>query len=180
MATPRRPRAERKPPPPLDQAALEAIALRYVERFQTTRARLLRLLTQKLRTRGWAGDAPPEPDAIADRLVAAGYIDDAAFADARARGLARRGMGRGRVRTSLSAAGVTADDSAGALAAIDPVAAAIDFARRKRLGPFGPPVADPKLRQRKLAMMARAGHAPGLSMTILRATTEEELPSGED
>jgi regulatory protein len=176
---PPRPRARepRKPLPPLDPAALDAIAVRYVERFQTTRARLLRLLNQKLRQRGWdEGAPPPDPAAVAERLAALGYIDDAAFAEARARGLARRGMGAGRVRQALAAHGVSADDAAPVLDALDPVAAAIDFARRKRFGPFGPPVTDPKHRNRQLAAMARAGHPQRLATAILRARSEAELP----
>lgn len=176
----RKPRPERKPPPPLDPATLDAIAVRYVERFQTTRARLLRLLTQKLRQRGWQeGLPPPDPVAVADRMVALGYIDDAAFAEARARGLQRRGMGAGRVRQALSAYGVGADDSADAMEGLEPVQAAIDFARRKRFGPFGQPVTDPKLRNRQLAAMARAGHPHRLASDILRARSEEELPEPE-
>jgi regulatory protein len=180
MAPPSRARPPRKPLPPLDPAALDAIAVRYVERFQTTRARLVRLLNQKLRQRGWEdGQPPPDPQAVAERMAALGYIDDAAFAGARARGLQRRGMGPGRVRQSLSAYGVDADDQAAALDGLEPVTAAIDFARRKRLGPFGAPVSDPKLRQRQLAAMARAGHSPRLAAAILRARTEEDLPEPE-
>ena len=79
-----RPRRTEKPLPPLDPQALQAIAVRYVERFQTTRARLVRLLRQKVRQRGWAdGLPPPDPEAVADRLAALGYVDDAAFAAAR-------------------------------------------------------------------------------------------------
>jgi regulatory protein len=162
-------RKERKPAPPLDADGLNAAALRYVERFQTTRARLVRLLRQKLRARGWAGEAPPEPEAIAERLAALGYIDDAAFADARARGMARRGLGGGRVRQSLAAYGVAADDAAPAMATIDAFAAALELARRKRLGPWGPPANDPKLRQRQLAAMARGGHSLQMAKAILGA-----------
>jgi regulatory protein len=172
-----RARTPRKPPPPLDPQTLTAIAVRYVERFQTSRARLLRLLGQKLRQRGWAdGQPPPDLGAIADRMVELGYVDDAAFAEARTRGLTRRGLGAGRVRTTLSAYGIDRETSSAALAGHDPVVAAIDFARRKRLGPFGPPVTDPKLRNRQMGAMARAGHPQALARAILNARTEEELP----
>lgn len=176
-----RARRERKPAPPLDPQALDAIAVRYVERFQTTRARLLRLLAQKLRQRGWVDGLPaPDIEAIADRMVGLGYVNDAAFAEARARGLARRGMGAGRVRASLSSHGVGEADRAAALEGHDPLRAAIDFARRKRIGPFGPATDDPKLRQRQLGAMARAGHPPALARAIVRARTEAELPEPED
>lgn len=181
MANAKRERTPRKPPPPLDPPMLDAIAVRYVERFQTTRARLLRLLNQKLWQRGWEeGLPPPDPEAVADRMVALGYVNDAAFAEARARGLQRRGMGAGRVRAALFALGVGADDSGDALDALDPRQAAIDFARRKRLGPFGPPVDDPKIRNRQFAAMARAGHPPRLARAILTARSEDELPEVED
>jgi len=166
-------KAERKPAPPLDSAMLNAIALRYVERFQTTRARLVRLLNQKLRQRGWDGDTAPDPQAIAERMAELGYINDAAFAEARTRGLSRKGLGGGRIRQSLAAYGVEADDSAPALATLDPVAAALEFARRKRLGPWGPPADDPKIRQRQLAAMARGGHDFKLSRAILLSADTE-------
>jgi regulatory protein len=181
MAPPTRRREPRKPPPPLDPASLDAVAVRYVERFQTTRARLLRLLRTKLRQRGWAdGAPPPDPEAVANRMVRLGYVNDSAFADARARGLQRRGLGEGRVRAALSAHGVGAEDSAGALEGLQPVTAAIAFARRKRLGPFGPEVTDPAARRRQFAAMARAGHAPRLIGQILAAQSEEELPEAEE
>ncbi|HYZ48955.1 MAG TPA: RecX family transcriptional regulator, partial [Sphingomonas sp.] len=41
---------------PLDAPALERFALRYVERYATTRARLADYLSRKLRERGWAGE----------------------------------------------------------------------------------------------------------------------------
>jgi regulatory protein len=173
-------RSPRKPAPPLDPATLTAIAVRYVERFQTSRARLLRLLQQKLRQRGWDdGLPPPDLAAIADRMVELGYVNDTAFAEARTRGLTRRGMGAGRVRSSLAAYGIDHDVSSAALEGHDALAAAIDFARRKRLGPFGPPAADPKIRNRQMGAMARAGHPQALARAILNARTEEELPQPE-
>ena len=50
-------RVPRRPVPPLDRAALERLALRYVERFATTRGRLTDYLKRKIRERGWDGDA---------------------------------------------------------------------------------------------------------------------------
>lgn len=171
---------ERKPAPPLDAQTLNAIALRYVERFQTTRARLVRLLRQKLRERGWEGETPPDPESIAERMTELGYINDAAFADARARGMARKGMGQGRVRQSLAAYGVRADDAGAAMEQIDAVGAALEFARRKRLGPWGPPTSDPKLRQRQLAAMARGGHDFRLAKAILAAVDTDAAEALRD
>jgi len=178
--SPARAREPRKQPPPLDSQTLTAIAVRYVERFQTSRARLLRLLQQKLRQRGWQeGLPPPDLAAIADRMVELGYVNDTAFAEARTRGLTRRGLGAGRVRTALAAHGIDRDISSAALEGHDPLGAALDFARRKRLGPFGPPVTDPKARHRQMGAMARAGHPQNLARAILNARTEDDLPQPE-
>lgn len=180
MAPQPRARKERKPAPPLDADALQAIAIRYVERFQTSRARLVRLLNQKIRQRGWEeGAPPPDPEAIADRMVELGYVNDATFADARARGLTRRGMGAGRVKQSLAAYGVDRDVVAQALSEVDDRAAALDFARRKRLGPFGVRGENwPKQRAKQLAAMARAGHGFELARRLVDAQSVDELDEG--
>lgn len=169
----------RKPPPPFDSEALERAALRYVERFQTTRARLVRHLAAKLRLRGWEGAAPPDLEGLADRLAARGFIDEAAYAEARARGMKARGLGPRRIAARLRADGVAVAEPPGpdaGEAAEDPDEAerlALAFARRRRLGPFGPPAADPRARARQMAAMLRAGHAPDLAVRILALPAEE-------
>ncbi len=172
----------RKPLPPLDAPTLDAIAMRYLERFQTSRARLIRLLKTKVRLRGWQQDAPPpDYDAIADRFVDLGYVNDLAFAESRSRSLARRGLGASRIRQTLRHSGIEEAHQQTALGAQDEVASAIAFARKKRLGPYGPPPATPEARRRAYAAMARAGHPPKLIRAILSAATEADLPeSGED
>ena len=47
-------RQERRTLPPLDAAALERLALRYVERFATTRGKLTDYLRRKIREIGRA------------------------------------------------------------------------------------------------------------------------------
>ena len=101
--TPARARKER---PPLDQHKLEELALRYVERFATTRARLRDYLRRKLRERGWKGDADPDLAAIADKFASLGYVDDAAYALNKARSLSGRGYGKRRLVQKLRVAGV--------------------------------------------------------------------------
>lgn len=153
---------------PLDQAALETAALSYVERFQTSEARLVRHLRDKLRRRGWCGEGEPDPAAVAARLAALGYVDDAAFAAARARTMARRGLGPARLRRTLAGDGIGAENAEGAMALHDPRAAALAYARRRRLGPFGPP-ADAAIRAKQFAAMLRAGHEPAIVRALLSA-----------
>jgi len=156
---------------PLDTAALEALALAYVGRYATTRARLADYLRRKLRERGWDDISEPPVPAIVARLAELKYVDDAAFADARGAALARRGYGGRRVAQALAAAGVGEADSAGARAAMQggALAAALAFARRRRIGPFASVEPDRDQRRRALAAMLRAGHAPDLSRRIVNA-----------
>ena len=167
-----RTRTARRAPEPLDAAGLDALALAYAARFATTRARLLAYLARKLQERGWAGDGPPATAALADRLVALGYVDDAGYAAMKARGLAARGLGAGRVRQALRAAGVDGDTTAAALDGAEPLAAAIAYARRRRLGPFATGQRDPR---KDFAAMARAGHAPDVARRVLAAADAAAL-----
>lgn len=165
------PDAARRPPPALDEAALERLALRYVERFATTRAKLAAYLTRKLRERGWAGATPADPGALAERMAQLGYVDDRGFAEARAAAMARRGLGARRVRQDLRAAGIDQEDAGALAAAIDEraLAAALAFARRRRVGPYRRAGGedDRALRDRQMAAMIRAGHAPDLARRVL-------------
>lgn len=165
----------------LDEASLERLAIRYVERFATSRARLVRYLERKLAERGWSGGDAPPVEALATRLVALGYVDDAAYAAARERTMARRGLGGRRIAGALAVDGIDADLRAVVTGAHDRVASAIALARRRRLGPFGPPLADARARERAMAAFLRAGHAPALARRILDARDEDGLEAlGDD
>jgi len=149
-------------PPPLDAAALEALALAYVGRYATSRGRLVAYLARKLRERGWdsAETAPSDVvETIADRLVALRYVDDAAYADMKAGAMQRRGLGRRRIAQALRQDGIGEDV---ALEAAPDEAARWDaagrFARRKRIGPYAQTPADRPLREKQLAAFLRAGH----------------------
>ncbi|GAO39180.1 regulatory protein RecX [Sphingomonas changbaiensis NBRC 104936] len=155
---------------PLDPAGLERIALRYVERYATTRAKLAGYLGRKLRERGWSGEGTAEVDALVSRFAELGYVDDAAFASARAAGLTRRGYGLRRVSATLKAAGIDADDAAPAEAATREQAweAALVFARRRKIGPFAPAVPDRAAREKAFAALLRAGHDVAVARRIVQ------------
>ncbi len=160
---------ERRPIPPLDTAALDRLALRYVERFATTRGKLAAYLHRKIRERGWDGP-PADPAAIADRFAALGYVDDRLYAQAKAAAMARRGLGARRVNQALRHAGIAgadADDLAPAIAARRGETA-VAFARRRRIGPFAAAPADRAAQARQVAAMVRAGHSPDLAWRIVR------------
>lgn len=180
MAPPK-PRRHR-PRKPLDEKALGELALRYVERFATTRHKLAAYLRRKLRERGWEGDAAPDLEAIAERFAALGYVDDAAYALAKARAFGQRGFGRRRLMDNLRVAGVAEEDGAAARDHADgeAVDAALRFAQRRRIGPFAAAAAtDPKARDKAVAAMLRAGHGFALARAIVDLGPGEEFDRDE-
>jgi regulatory protein len=167
---------KRKPRPPLNRDKLNELALAYVGRFATTRAKLRSYLNRKVRERGWDGEPAADVDALAERFAAQGYVDDAAYALSKSRSLTGRGYGARRVEQSLRIAGVEEVDAAPARehARTDSVTSALRFAERRRLGPFASEPADRKSHDRALAAMIRAGHGFALARAIL------DLPPGAE
>lgn len=170
-------RNPRKPRPPLNAAKLDELALGYVGRFATSRAKLLSYLKRKLRERGWEDDREPPLEALVERLTRLGYVDDRAFALSKARSLTSRGYGERRVAQALMVAGIGEDDRADANdhAKGDAIEAALRFARRKSIGPFAASRADPREREKALAAMVRAGHGFSLSKAIVDLAPGEEV-----
>jgi regulatory protein len=164
--TDRRPRRER---PPLNPGTLNELALRYVGRFATSRAKLRTYLTRKLRERGWSGEADPDLAALTERFTAQGYIDDAGYALSKSRTLSGRGYGKARLVQSLRVAGIEEADAVEARrhADAEAVQAAVRLAKRKRIGPFAGTTPDPQERQRALAAMVRGGHSFALSRALV-------------
>lgn len=167
----------KRAPKPLTQAALSDLALHYVSRFATTRAKLATYLQRKLRERGWEGETEADLPALVGRIAELGYVNDEAFAVAKAGSLSARGYGEGRVRQALNQAGVTAEDGASAreLAASQAAEAALRFARRRRIGPFAGSTSDRPMRDKALAAMLRAGHDLTISRAVVNAAPGEEL-----
>ena len=151
---------DRKVKPPLDAEALERAALFYAGRYATTRAKLGAYLGRKLRERGWCGAGAPDVERLVERMAALGYVDDRAFASARAATLSRRGYGAHRIGAALRGAGIGEEDGADAreIASASAWEAALRFAQRRRIGPFAEAEADRPAREKAIAAMLRAGH----------------------
>jgi regulatory protein len=172
---------QRKVKPPLDAEALEQAALAYAGRYATTRAKLAFYLGRKLRERGWSGAGDPPVAALVERMARLGYVDDRAFAAARAAALSRRGYGARRVGAALRAAGIGDEDAADAreIAADAAWEAALHFARRRRIGPFAEAEADRPAREKALAAMLRAGHPLPIARRLV-AARPGEVPQADD
>jgi regulatory protein len=167
----------RKPRPPLDEEGLERIALFYAGRYATTRAKLDAYLRRKLKERGWGGPGEPPVGRLIERFAALGYVDDRAFATARAASLGRRGYGERRVVQALHAAGIEEEDAAPALERTrdEALAAALRFAEKRRLGPFAAEAPDRDARRKAAAAMLRAGHGFDVVRRILDAPPGEMI-----
>lgn len=170
-------RKSARPRKPLNGEGLHELALFYLGKFATTRAKLSTYLNRKVRERGWEGQDPPEIDRLVERLAASGLVDDAAYALSKSRSLSERGYGASRVRQSLRMAGVEEEDGAAAheLAAEEAAAAALRFARRRRIGPFADGIPERKERERALAAMIRAGHSFELARKVVDAEPGSEI-----
>ena len=156
---------------------LEELALSYAARFATSGARLEAYLRRKMRERGVAEDAGQlDPRAVVERLVELKYVDDEAYARARADGLLRRGYGGRRVDQALRMAGISEE----LRAEVSPQEAssrkaAVDMARRRSFGPFGVQPIERDKREKQIAAMIRAGHSYDAARTVVDAATTEQV-----
>ena len=169
---------ERRRPRPLDEKTLEELAIRYVERFATTRAKLRSYLKRKVRERGWEAANEPQIESIAERFANQGYVDDAAYALAKSQSLSARGYGKRRLIEKLRAAGVEEADSEAARDHADneAIESALKFASRRRIGPFASVACrEPRERERALAAMVRAGHSFSLAREIVDLAPGTEI-----
>ncbi len=181
------PVSETPDPPAPSEAALHEAALAHLARYATTEAGLLRVLERRIAR--WRRSASGDAEALAAeeaaarvavrrivaRLAAAGGVDDAAFARARAERLHRSGRSRRAIAAHLAARGVAAETARAALpeAPESELAAALTLARRRRLGPFR--IAPPPAPGRELAMLARAGFSQAIAEQALAMSPEAAL-----
>jgi len=171
----------------IDAAQIERWALAYLGRFASSAENLRRVLLRRMRRRlpddrEAAAQAAVAIDALVARYRVSGLVDDAAYAAGRARARLRRGQSLKTIRAGLAAKGVAAEDAAAAIAALreeggEPdLAAAVAFARRRRLGPYRrlPAAAVNEFRLKELGAFARAGFARAVAQAVLACATPEE------
>ncbi|MBL6454942.1 RecX family transcriptional regulator [Belnapia sp. T6] len=183
---PKGPRSPRPAGPPPTEAALREAALAHLARFAATEVGLRRVLQRRVdrwARRAEAEGLDPTPAAaaralaaqVARQMVALGAVDDAAFAESRARRLARSGRSRRAIAAHLAGKGVAREVAAAALpesegAEID---AALAQCRRRRIGPFAPEPMPREARLKALAALARAGFGREVAETALDMPPEE-------
>ncbi len=146
-------------------------------------AHLGRVLQRRLDRAAARGDTveagPEDIEAVLTELARLGLLDDAAWAEARARSLRRRGASARDVAARLSHKGAAREDVERVLGEEDAGAelrAAEALARRRRLGPWRAPAEREERRRKDLAAMARAGYR----LDIARRVIDADAPPGEE
>ncbi len=179
----------KRPSRPITAKYLQNAATFYLERYPSTAEGLRRVLNRRV-ARAKMADAPIMDDvqqaiaAIIAKFVAAGMVDDKAFAQTKARALHRRGTSTRLTRQKLKFAGVDGDTLDKAMAGLDQELdtdprqrewkAATALARRRRLGPYR--AKDRKdHRTRDLATMARAGFDYDVAKKVIDAVDTDAL-----
>lgn len=169
--------------PAPDEASLREAALNYLARYATTEAGLRQVLHRRIDL--WARQAAGVDDAgeraaaakasvagVVARLVELGLLNDAAFAESRARGLALSGRSRRAIAGRLMAKGIDPDRARAVLPEGDEaeLVSALILARKRRIGPFR--TAEPN-QNRELGVLARAGFPRDVALRALGMEAEE-------
>jgi regulatory protein len=175
------PRAKRTREVVVDRSWLEQRALAYLNRFDASVARLRSVLTRAVRRYERDPDArvarAAEVEALLQRYVASGVLNDERHAAVLARSQRARGASARKIAEKLRLRGVGADAARAALVAVAHEATELDaaraFVRRKRLGPHRSPEVRAEFARKDLAALARAGFD---FETARRALTSEVEP----
>ncbi|ATB26597.1 regulatory protein RecX [Melittangium boletus] len=179
----------KKQPRRVSPRYLENAALHYLKRYSATVSQLKRVLLRRvdrsLRVHGGErSEAMGWVDALADKLVRNGLINDQAYAETKAHSLRASGRSARVIAQKLKLKGVSPDVVARKVAQatqeVSEEAAARIWARKKRLGPFRRDAGTRKdHRQKDLAAMARAGFPFALAKKIIDGTADEGSPENE-
>ena len=179
----------------VDPAELEKTALGYLERFSASTADLRRVLRRRFRRTGppeaedGPADAAARIEALIERFLKAGFLDDHRYARAKASSLHRRGESRRGIALRLKQHGITGEILAETLASLGApetggeLAAAANLLRRRRLGPYRPEEIRKACRPRDLAALARAGFPLDVARRALDCPdpeAAEKLARGEE
>ena len=176
------PPLDRPQRPPPDAASLREAALNYLARYATTEAGLRQVLHRRIdlwaRQSGGVEDAAERAAAakasvagIVARMVELGLLNDAAFAESRARGLALSGRSRRAITARLMAKGIDPDHARAVLpeAENSELISALILARKRRIGPFRKAEPD---RDKELGVLARAGFPRDVALRALAMEVE--------
>jgi regulatory protein len=174
---------ERKPPKKISKTYLENAALYYLQRYATSSENLKRVLLRKVKRSCSFHEMEvdtfiPLVEDLVTRYTASGLLDDKTFAAARVTSLRRQGLSTRAILAKLQMKGLSAKQIETALKSIDEekdnpeLAAAVAYAKRKKLGPFRTKAPDP---QKELAALGRAGFSFDIAKQVLNIDLSEDI-----
>ncbi|RKH31656.1 RecX family transcriptional regulator [Corallococcus praedator] len=178
-------REPRKPKPPrkVSPRYLENAALHYLKRYAATVSQLKRVLMRRVDRSvkfhgGDRAEAVGWVDALAEKLIRNNLINDGAYAETKAHSLRASGRSARVITQKLRMKGVAQElvqqKVAEATQDVSEDAAALIWARKKRLGPFRrDPSTRADNRQRDLAALARAGFSFTIAKRVIDGTADE-------
>jgi regulatory protein len=150
---------DKKIPKKVTKSYLENSALYYLQRYATSSANLRRVMMRKVnKSCRHHGEDPakyiPLLDDMLARYAASGLLNDESYARAQTQTLRRAGKSAQAIAAKLASKGLSREDAAHALDAVDEtedaeLQAAIRLARKKKLGAGD--------RKKELAALGRAG-----------------------
>ena len=183
-------RRKKKVPRKATAKHLDNAALYYLQRFATSAENLRRVLTRKVDRSAYfhgtdADEGRAHVDGLIDRFKRSGLLDDGVFARARAANLHRRGNSARMIRGKLRQKGVADDDIEDALEALGKdggkdstgteMEAAVNYARRRQLGPFFTGKVSDDTREKQLAALARAGFSYDVARQVIEAESVDDI-----
>jgi len=181
-------KAKPKRPPNVSRLGLEGAALRYLERFDCSVARLRKVLSERVAKAARAGveDAAAAPaiiEQILERYQESGLVNDQRFAKSFAERQRERGTSRRMIEQKLRARGIPEATIAELLPRNESgqgeLEAAQAFARRRRLGPHRKAETREAYRRKDLMAMARAGFNYDTASRVIgvgsSSSSEDEL-----
>jgi regulatory protein len=178
----RRPKITRK----VSATSLENAALYYLGRFATSSENLRQVLERRILRAAKHHDTDIKAcnrlvGDLIQRYLESGILNDGIYAQTQAASMNRRGKSLRAIRARLRQKAVSSDVIDDALAVLAgevgqlDLAAAIAYARKRRLGPYRSNIGKPKNPEKELAALARSGFSYALALRIFEAKDIDEL-----
>jgi regulatory protein len=176
---------QKRPPKRITERYLERYTLYYLERYSSTSFHVRRLLRQRVdRSCAHHGDDREVGYALVDALLLKlsdlGLLNDAQWAEDRARALHRRGSSRRQISAALSAKGIRGATQDQVLAGLEldgdtsDLEAARTYARKRRIGPWREGPVDRDGRRKELAKLARRGFSYDVARRVIDADCDDQ------
>jgi regulatory protein len=171
-------KARQKAKGPLEPAELEEAALRYLDRFDCSSAKLRAHIGTLISRRGGDGATLRRHlEHLVERYRSSGLLDDARFARNLSERLKSRGASRRAIVEKLRVRGVPTAVAEEAVPRSDEgeLESARAYVKRRRLGPFRPEDDRARYRHKDLAALARAGFGRDVAVRALGHGGEDDF-----